>query len=77
MSENNCSIRGFIEAPFGGLTLLSDIRITGRYELTLFDLTGCYILPNIKSVCAKRERKMGNESEGGRARELPIDSLDV
>jgi len=40
----------------GSLTLFSDIRITGRYEVTLFDLTGCYILPSIKSVCAKRER---------------------
>lgn len=68
MSENNCSIRVFIEALVGDLTLLSDIRITGKYELALFRADRAAVFFPVFNQFVQRERKMGNESKGGKAR---------
>lgn len=57
MSENNCSIRVFIEAPVGGITLLSDIRIKGRYELPLFRSDRAAIFFPALNQFVQRERE--------------------
>lgn len=57
MSENNCSIRVFIEAPVGDLTLLSDIRMTGKYELTLFRSDRAAIFFPALNQFVQRERE--------------------
>lgn len=68
MSENNCSIRVFIEAPVGDLTLLSDIRMTGKYELTLFRSDRAAIFFPVLNQFVQRERKMENERKGDKVR---------